>query len=375
MGVLFNSEQLVQREVPPENGERQLWAIDAIYKRLEEINAEGGGFAVAFQGFGSSTTGRAGSRGDVDGVVFYSRVKDGHYVRSEGEEEVVAQELFRQSLKRMVSEISGRFGVKAEFHFISLIDGMEGMCRKLKKDLLFVDHMATSPEAWRIDGPITMADEEGNPYKPLDKIFSRGINIHGELDSWEVAKISSTVYRYMTHKASYFAASYQRVGESLDLKALQRALEFSKAGARKMMSFMAAADPTYDGNIGESDVTDKDDMHSQFQRLSQKIDPGEQKGIWRYCSYLIAMNADYDEVVKEVLESGDIQRYEDWLHDNSGAVFETAYCLAAACWHHIDTVLWKRSDIVIEDIHDFDNLYRLPNLEDPLDFVSDPSYV
>ncbi len=373
MGVLFESKQLRKREVPPDTGECQKEALQAIYKKLEEINRAGFSFAVAFQGFGSSTTDRAGSRGDVDGVLFFARVKDGEYVRSVGEEEVMVQHLFRESLKQMVSKTAEAYGVKAEFHIISLLDAMEGMCPKLKKDLLFVDHMATSPKEWRIDGPLTGLDRDGNPYKPLDKIFSYGIDIHEELEDWEVAKVSSTVYRYMTLKASYFAASYQQVGEEMDLKALQRALEFSKAGARKMMSFVAATDPSYNSRE-KSDVTDKEDMYSQFQRLAQRIDPDEKLGIWRYCSYLIDMNADYDEVVKEVLASGDIEHYESWLSHNGGAAFEAAYRLAAGCWKHIDDTLWVRSDIPIEDMHDFDNLYRLPAIDDPVEAIRDPSY-
>ncbi len=373
MGVLVPGEKLQAGELPKENA--QLMALGAIFRRLESINEFGGSFGVGFQAYGSSTTGNAGIRGDLDGIVFYARIKDGEYVRSHGENEVVAQEMFEKGLRKMVDEVAVAHRVTAEFRFVSLIDALEGMAPEVNRDLIFLDHIRSSPGMWRVDAPLSVSDNQGQLIAPLDVIFSQGIDIHEPLEPWEVSKVASTVYRYMTAKAKYFAGELQQMGGvEPNLKALQRSLEFAKACTRKLMAFVAVTQPEHI-DAKNKDVTSKRHMYAQFEQLAVAIDSDGRAGLWRYCRYLIAMNAEYDALLEEVKESRDIERYNAWIQESYAPALEAAYYLAAACWKHVDDTLWQHLDIEIENFDLFDTLYRLPAIDDPIKLIDDPSYV
>lgn len=357
MGKVYSPDQLKRGEIARPDGWSQTMAGRAIFHTLKEFKSPH--FAVAFQGYGSAYAGNnglgnAGRRGDADMMVGYARLDDsGHYVRSRSEEEVIAQEVFAESLRTMIKMQAARYHVHSEAHVISLVDAQEGVS-ELTADPLFLDHIAKAPNTWRLGDP-------------LQKLREQAIDIEKPLTEQQSARVAATALRYMTFRAKYFAGALQHLEEEpslndLQLEALQRALEFAKAAARKTMA-MTAVEGLY---LGNGDVTSKESMYNQFQILTQRVDhDGTMAEAHRE---VVRLNTEYDVVLERAIEKKRTDEYEAWLKTKIVDALRVAYQLAASCHGYVDQVMWDKS-IVLDDFHD-DEAYRLVSLDDD---VSEPT--
>ncbi len=322
-----------------------------------------GNMDVAFQGYGSSFTGNARRRGEIDMAVGYARLNNGLYVRSRGEE-VVEQELFVKFLERMIETTAARFGVETDVHYISLVDARDGTS-DMADDGLFVDHIAKASPSHRL-GDV------------LQNLKQRAIDITQPLEEWQKAEILRIGLGYMAVKAEFFAGGLQWLerpdnnelcfevwGENakpnklalepelLRLEILRRALEFAKAAARKVMAVGVV-----DGlPLNHTDVTSRPDMYRQFESIAGLIDGSGD--INRDHQLLVRLDSQYDEILEEALKRKRTYDYERWLKGSIIKAVETAYQLAARCHGYIEEVVEDRGLALASFPGYYDDEYRL----------------
>lgn len=327
MGGVFSLEEIARGEIPPVNGAHHLLAARAIFVTIKRYNNSKGNFFVAAQGYGSTYTGQAGPRSDLDIFLAYARKREGELVRSNGNEESVEEALFLESLKQMVAKKAIAYHVKAEAQVIQLCDAREGVARLRTDppDVLYLDHIVKAPKAWRIGDP-------------LQKMAELAVDITKPLDANQANNVASTAINYADYREGYFEKWLAGGPEELQLIALARALESAKAMARKTV----AMDVVAGSEAPKADETSRASMYEQFRLIA--TDAHNSADLLMPFENIVALDRGYDELV-ELARRGILRTngYKEKLRKCYPVALESARDLSKATKEHFEAIVDGKS--------------------------------
>ncbi len=382
MGKVFSSESIRNGTIPAPDGSSQFNTAREIHSHLQEADRFISNVVIFSQGYGSTTTGNAGRRGDVDYVIGVGYSPDKQVARRTGKLETIERpesesafvelQLVIESLKKMCRTVADRYYTHPEIQYFSIADARDGTA-DITKDPLYLDHIFKSPIGFRV----------GDLQRFLG---GYEIDITEEMSAEQVNRVVSVVLQYMTNRARYFLGGANefsgitfdtwKLRERVICDVLQRALESAKGAARKAMAVGAIQGISAEG----ADVTNKSSMYQQFERLTEIAGRHGVIMLDRH-RWLAEKNREYDEVSEAAIASGETGEYERWIQRSLFETLMKAYELAAACHKFVDDLTYsnfkykgkgKGKGIVLDDAHD-DELYRLVLPGDSVDFSSDSS--
>lgn len=372
MGKVFSSESVRSGNIPAPDGTSQLDTALAIRSQLREADRSISHFVICGQGYGSTITGNAGRRGDVDFIIGVGYSPDKQAKRRAGSPEtiqrpvtdelIVQQQLLFDSLKKKCARIALRYSTQPEVQYFSLADARDSVAN-IAEDPLYLDHLVKSPVVFRV----------GDPFRDLRE---SAIDVTTPLTPEEQDMVTIKVLQYMTNRARFFLAAANefpevttkiwKLRERIICAALQRALESAKASARKMMAVGVVQGVSAAG----ADVTSKSSMYQQFERVADQIG---HSGLVMLDTHrqLIERDREYDEVLEAAIISGTTHEYERWIRSTLFDTLMKAYKLTAICHEAVDNLAYSNG-VVIDDFYN-DERYRLVKPGDSVDFSSDSS--
>lgn len=279
MGRLYTSERVYKGEIPAADGSDHIEAAKKFLDAMREMDDLE--WPLSGMTFGSVITGKANRRSDVDFLILYSSI-----------EQLEALGVLQKNLAdqhRVVVEAQtfqqGAFDSPAT-HDVSPLFGSH-----------LLDVQDNHPE-W----------SHGRPVEPL-RDFVIGPDSAGIDDEEGVLR---DVMSYTHYKMRLFASASLMSGikGSRDLYVMQRALELPKGLGRKAEAIVNI--------LGDSamrlDVTDRADMQESFRHL---IDMSGDGGMLAPHGRLVELDAEYDEVLEDAAETGEVVEYDQWLDGNS----------------------------------------------------------
>ncbi len=315
MGVVYSPEQVAEGSIPAADGSDQIAGAALLMNYVRSFPLTSRHAALLIPG--STATGQATRRSDVDfllvddsdGLPQHRRDRQQHFIRD------------------TLEHVGERYGVQ-----------LEGQ-RYTRREMAHAGH-GMYDAFWLAHAlDIQRKYPDWSHRQPLEGLHPYAIGFEPPRSAERVTLAAAISLRYMANKTDLFGeAGELNPNGRRDLLRYQRALEAPKAYARKMLAVSALEGC----EVADPDVTSRENMQLLMEGVFERIGSAKLRG---YNDRLVALDAEYDEVLDEAATSGDVTAYSRWLSEHYLPACGLALQLGNGYLEHINDVVWTHPDI------------------------------
>ncbi len=303
MGKVYTPEQVSANQVPILGAHEK--AATQILDDLKSspITTEASNALI----FGSTATGKADQRSDLDLLVTYQADSN-------------AIQALLDEVATIIDEAAIRYGVVPEFKALPkdrvTTGGYEDGGGTYRTDPLLAAHLIQIHEQYP-------HMSHNNPIEELEDIALDLYNLH-EATPEQKLLIARLAVEYTEGKRDMFEDDYAHslvTNPERYYNSMQRALEAPKAMGRKVLAQLSA-----DSNGPFTyDVTNKSEMQQLLQDAAMdKIGLKKGSELADAQARLITFDAEYLEILLEAVKTGEVNQYQEWIQANRNEIIWAA---------------------------------------------------
>ncbi|MEK7621499.1 MAG: nucleotidyltransferase domain-containing protein [Patescibacteria group bacterium] len=304
MGKVYTLEQVSAGQVPSLGAHEK--AASQILSGFKESEVTDRNAAALV--FGSTATGKADERSDLDLLVTYS---------SDGE----AEKALLDEVRQIVDAAALEYGVIPEFKAMP------------EDDVTKVVYDEDSGDSYRTDPLLAthLLDiyksypnmSHNNPVKEMEEI-AIDLRDLSQATPEQKLTVAMLAVKYTESKVEMFRQGYVHsfvTDADGYIKIVQRALEAPKAMGRKVLAQIG----TESCRTQSYDVTDKSEMQRLLQEAAEKH-IGYKKGrqLQEAQTLLVNFDSEYLAILRQAIATGQVAEYEKWIRENSKEIIWAA---------------------------------------------------